>query len=55
MGKDIDWDAINELDLDTSPEADERFEASLKRAMRMPTTERENQLLREWCTKERGW
>lgn len=54
MGKDINWDEINDLDLDTSPEAKERFDAALKRAMRMPTTEREDQLLREWCEK-RGW
>lgn len=55
MGKDIDWEAIKELDLDTSPEAEERFTASLKRAMNMPTTKREDELLRAWCTKERGW
>jgi hypothetical protein len=56
MGKPIDMAAINEeLDLDTSPEAQERFDAALKRGMGMPTTEREDELLRQWCTKERGW
>lgn len=55
MGKDIDLDAINELDLDKSPEADERFEAAVKRGLRVPTTAREDELLRKWCTKERGW
>ena len=54
MGKDIDWKEINALNLDKSPEADERFEAALKRGLGVKTTERENQLLREWCEKQ-GW
>lgn len=54
MGKDIDWEAIKALDIDTSPEAGERFNAAVKRGLRVRTTEREDQLLREWC-KEQGW
>ena len=52
MGKDIDWDEINDLDLDKSPEAHERFDAALKRSMGVKTTEREDQLLREWCARK---
>lgn len=52
MGKDIDWDAINDLDLDRSPEAHERFNAALKRAMNMPTSEREDHLLKSWVERQ---
>lgn len=50
MGKPIDWDAINELDLDTSPEAEVRFNAALKRAMNVPISEVEAEALRKWTT-----
>jgi hypothetical protein len=54
MGEDINWNEIHQLDLDTSPEAHERFEAALKRGLNVKTTEREDRLLREWCEKV-GW
>lgn len=47
MGKDIDWEAIKKLNLDTSPEAEMRFNAALKRALRVPTTPEEDKALAE--------
>jgi hypothetical protein len=51
---DIDWDYIKTLDIDTSPEAEIRFNASLKRAMNVPTTPEEDKLLAAWVKKQ-GW
>ncbi len=55
MGKPIDLEAIkDELDLDTSPEATVRFDATMKRMMRMPTSKEEDEALAKWC-KRMGW
>jgi hypothetical protein len=54
VGNDINWDEIEEVELDTSPEAEIRFNAALKRGLRMPTTPEEDQLLDAWAKKQ-GW
>lgn len=50
----IDWDAIEKLEFDNSPEAEIRFKAICKRMMKMPTTPEEDALIAK-RVKELGW
>jgi hypothetical protein len=50
----IDWDAIEKMQMDTSPEAEIRFNALCKRMLGQKTTPEEDALLAKRC-KELGW